>query len=100
MMLVGLPARRVGYRSKQFPKRGVGILYLQKMLELVRSEKQLTQIFASSPYRFKKSTLECLRWCVEKNLVERRERWVRKNKRPHVYYEITDNGRKLLELIV
>ena len=92
-------------RKRFYPKQGIGIDYLVKMLELVRCEQQSGEVAAKSPYRFRQATYEVLRWCVKKNLIIRREDYGKykfksqKRVRPYVFYCITDNGRTLLELI-
>ena len=92
-------------RKRHYPKQGIGIDYLVKMLELVRCEQQSGEVAARSPYRFKQATYDVLKWCIQKNLMSRREDFGKykfksqKRVRPFVFYCITDNGRKLLELI-
>lgn len=107
MMLVGLSdeAQLATACKRNYPKQGIGIDYLVKLLELVRCEQQSGEVVARSPYRFRKATYDVLRWCVEKNLIVRREDFgnfkfkSQKRKRPFVFYVITDNGRKILELV-
>ena len=92
-------------RKRHYPKQGIGIEYLVKMLELVRCEQQASMVIVRSPYKFKNATYDMLKWCMEKNLITKREDFGKykfksqKRTKPFVFYCITDNGRKLLELI-
>lgn len=91
--------------KRHYPKQGIGIDYLVKLLELVRCEQQSKDVIIKSPYRFKNTLFAVLRWCVAKDLIQRREdfgKYVFKSQkltRPNVFYSITEKGEKLLEVL-
>lgn len=91
-----------GGKPRHCIKNGIGINYLVEFLQFLRIEERASEVYKKSPYKFKSATLAIIKWCVDKNLITRREEYKSKfksRKRPMVFYHITDNGRKLLELI-
>lgn len=88
------------------PIQGIGLNYLQEFLEFLQLEHSASQIYRGSPYQLKASTLKIIKWCLKKELISQRKDYgyiskfkSKQNKRPHVYYLITQNGRVLLGLI-
>ena len=83
------------------PIQGIGLNYLIGFLECVRIEKRPGELHRESPYRFKKSTINIIRWCLDKQLITRREEFKStfKSARPQIYYKISDKGLILLGLV-
>ena len=108
IMLVGTQ-RQEHLATRVHPKAGTGLEYLVKFLELVRCEQQSKDLVARSPYRFRSATFDIIKWCIQKGLVQRREQYIKYYDNPRklpkrlvqplVFYKITPNGGKLLELI-
>ena len=89
-------------RMRKTPSAGFGIKYLIKTLEIVQTEIRSAEYLKRSPYRMKDKAFGIMDWCVEKNFCKRREHFkssFSSRKRPSVYYEITEYGRELLEMI-
>ena len=83
-------------------KNGQGMNYLVEFLQFLQIEERASEVYKKSPYKFKAATLEMIKWCLERNIISRREKFRSKfksRKRPMVFYHITDNGRELLRLI-
>ena len=89
-------------KPRHSPKNGIGINYLVEFLQFLQIEERASEVYKKSPYRFKAATLEIIKWCLDRNIISRREEYKSKfksRKRPMVFYHITDNGRELLRLI-
>lgn len=100
----GLATKLKGGVSKprHSPKNGIGINYLVEFLQFLQIEERASEVYRKSPYKFKSATLEIIKWCLDRNLIVRREEYkskFRSCKRPFVFYHITDSGRELLRLI-
>lgn len=109
MMLVGLQdsarATKINggaSKPRQTFDAGFGINYLKETLYVLQTEMRWSDFERKSPYRMKKMTLDMIKWCISRDLISRREEYrssFKSRKKPQVFYKITDNGRKLLELI-
>ena len=112
ILLVETENKANGYRQFKRPQvrkkklGGITINYLVKFLELLQSEKRAADVYRLSPYKFKHSTLETIKWCLEKKLILKNSDY-RKNGserakpliNPKVSYKITEDGRELLRII-
>ena len=89
------------------PIQGFGLNYLVEFLQFLQLEMPANQIYRASPYDFKSATLKMMKWCLDRELISKREDYgkvkskfkSKQNKRPNVFYCITQDGRTLLRLI-
>lgn len=81
---------------------GITINYLIDFLQLLQLEKRAAGVYRLSPYRFKRGTLNMIKWCIDRDLISKRIEFkssFRNRKDPKVFYKITDQGRELLRMI-
>ena len=89
-------------KPRHSPKNGMGLNYLIEFLQFLQIEERASEVYKKSPYRFKAATLECIKWCLDRDIISRREEFKSKfksRKRPMVFYHITEKGRELLRII-
>ena len=81
---------------------GITMNYLIEFLQLLQLEERAADVYRLSPYRFKRATLNLIKWCVDRDLISKRIEFkssFKNRKDPKVFYKITDKGRQLLEMI-
>lgn len=92
--------------NRPHPRRkilgGIGVNYLVEFLKVMQIERRAADMYRASPWVYKKSMLNGVRWCLDRDLIARRIQFkssFKNRKDPKVFYKITDKGMDLLRLI-
>ena len=85
------------------PERGIGVNYLQSLLELLFEVQQSSLVLRRSPFTYRKSTISALKWCASKGYVLRIEDYGKSKfkikTRPKISYHLTESGKELWRLL-
>ena len=102
-MLVETERQGLATKSHNVPQRGVGVNYLHSLLGLLFEVQQSGQVLRRSPFSYRASTVETLKWCVSKEYVLRIEDYgkskFKTRKRPKISYHLTEKGKELWRLL-
>lgn len=88
--------KKVGRKKKL---GGFSLSYLIPLLELMQEQRSYMDVYKKTNIRFKRSLLNYLNFCIEKQLVIRERKYNKSKTYHNSTYLITQKGRTVLEIL-